>query len=72
MSDVTEINVETGEVAFRSYTNEEIQNINNLEAPEAPFIEIAQLDENKISAIAKLQALGLTEEEARAIAGIGA
>jgi hypothetical protein len=70
MSDVTEINVETGEVTFRSYTNEEIQNRNNLEAPEVPLIEPAQLDENKISAIAKLQALGLTEEEAKAIAGI--
>ena len=73
MSDVTEINVETGEITSRPYTNEEIQNRNNMEKPEGlepDQTEILNYLVNKQSALIKLQQLGLTEEEARAIAGI--
>ena len=73
MSDVTEINAETGEVAVRAYTAEEIQHRNSLEKPEEAVLQEEQAAAYlsvKQSAIAKLTSLGLTEDEARAIAGI--
>jgi hypothetical protein len=56
MSDVTEINVETGEITSRPYTNEEIQNRNNMEKPEGlepDQTEILNYLANKQSALIK-------------------
>ena len=73
MSDVVEININTGQVTEREYTEQEISYKAYLETqlvvPEPAAIEI---DPNVQSALNKLKALGLTEAEARAIAGIGA
>lgn len=69
MSDVTEINVETGEVVVRPYTEEEIQRRASLQKPEDPVVNQVDLP-NRQSALLKLQALGLTEEEAKALAGL--
>jgi hypothetical protein len=73
MSDVVEINLSTGQVTEREYTEEEIAYKayleNQLVIPEPTEVEI---DPNIQSALNKLKALGLTEAEARAIAGIGA
>jgi hypothetical protein len=73
MSDVVEINVNTGQVTEREYTEQEISYKAYLETqlviPEPAQIEV---DANVQSALNKLKALGLTEAEARAIAGIGA
>lgn len=69
MSDVTEINVETGEVVIRPYTEEEIQRRTSLQKPEDPVVNQVDLP-NRQSALLKLQALGLTEEEAKALAGL--
>lgn len=68
------VNCETGEVTVRDFTDEEIEQAAQtaLELAEQRAIleatEKAQA-EAKASAIAKLAALGLTEEEAAAIAG---
>jgi hypothetical protein len=80
MIDVTEINISTGEIIQREYTQEEINKRIELESnPPQKVIDIRsqdQLLENeeiialKQSAIDKLKALGLTEEEAKALAGI--
>jgi hypothetical protein len=73
MSDVTEINAETGEVVVRAYTAEEIQHRDAMQKPEELALQeeqIATYLSIKQSAIAKLTSLGLTEEEARAIAGL--
>jgi hypothetical protein len=73
MSDVTEIDAETGEVTTRAYTAEEIENRNNMEKPEELTFEEGQLSAYisvRESALAKLQSLGLTEDEARAITGL--
>ena len=73
MSDVTEINAETGEVTVRAYTSEEIQRRNNLEKPEDPLFDQTELSNyllNKQSALIKLQSLGLTADEAKAIVGL--
>ena len=69
MSDVTEINAETGEVVVREYTYEELQRRANLQKPEDPVVEQVDVP-NRQSALLKLQSLGLTEEEARALAGL--
>jgi len=70
MSDVIEINVETGEVTTREYTEQEIINRSNMQRPEEPFIEQLEQDPNKVSALVKLQSLGLTTDEAKAIVGL--
>lgn len=70
MSDVTEINVETGQVTLRAYTQEELDARANAVIPESVVIvenSIENYAEIKQSALSKLQALGLTEEEAKAI-----
>jgi len=63
MSRITEINCTTGEVTERDETAEEI----------AARQSNAQLEEEAVatrqSALAKLQALGLTEEEVQALLG---
>lgn len=73
MSDVTEVNVKTGEVIIRAYTDEELEAHNNAVAPEV-IVDISNDIENytelKQSALSKLQNLGLTEEEAKALAGM--
>ena len=77
MIDVTEINISTGEITQREYTQEEINKRTELESnPPQKVIDLRsqdQFSENeevitlKQSAIDKLKSLGLTEEEARAI-----
>jgi sugar-specific transcriptional regulator TrmB len=70
VSDVTEINVQTGQVTTRAYTPEELADRANAVAPESVIIieeSIENYAEVKQSALSKLQALGLTEEEAKAI-----
>lgn len=71
MSDVVEININTGEVIERQYTDQEIAYKEYLEnqiiIPDPVEVEI---DPNKQSALGKLQSLGLTEDEAKAIVGL--
>jgi hypothetical protein len=71
MSDVVEINVNTGEVTEREYTEQEINYKAYLESqlviPENTETEV---DPTRQSALNKLQALGLTEDEAKAIVGL--
>lgn len=71
MSDVNEFNAETGQSIVREYSEEELTQreidlINNAEVVSIPLPD----NEKLISAIAKLQSLGLTEDEAKAIAGL--
>ena len=71
MSNVNEFNAQTGQAVQREYTVEEsaqAQKDSSISAtPET--INVTE-DPVKISALAKLTSLGLTEEEARAIAGL--
>jgi len=71
MSQVNELNLETQEIVFREYTEEELQQRENeLSATvEVDSTEVG-LDPVKVSALDKLKSLGLTDAEARAIAGI--
>ena len=71
MADVNEFNAQTGQVVTRAYTAEELaqaQKDANISA--TPDTVSVSEDPVKISALAKLTSLGLTEEEARAIAGL--
>ena len=80
MTNITEINISTGEVIEREYTQEEIDRREELESnPPQKVIDMRSQDqflENqesiklKESAIIKLQSLGLTEDEAKAIVGL--
>jgi|LakMenE18May11ns_1017448.scaffolds.fasta_scaffold9047761_2 hypothetical protein len=80
MTDITIINVATGQVVEREYTEEEKDLRSELESSPPQEIISARLQEESLqnseyvalkqSAINKLKALGLTEEEARAIAGL--
>jgi hypothetical protein len=75
MSEMLEINAETGQSIERDYTDIEMNVLNDMinNIPEQMLNQLNQTPEediNKASAIIKLQALGLTEEEAKAIAGI--
>ena len=74
MSDIVEINVNTGEIIERDYSPEEISKIQQIEEHIRQYVEsnfIPAAENNvKISAIEKLKSLGLTEEEAKEIAGI--
>ena len=80
MTDITIINVATGQVVEREYTEEEKDLRSELESsPPQEIISVRLQEESlqnseyvalKQSAINKLKALGLTEEEARAIAGL--
>ena len=71
MSDVNEFNAETGQAVFRSYTEEELAQAQHDASivAEPEVIPVAE-DPVKLAALAKLTSLGLTEEEARAIAGL--
>ena len=71
---VVEVNCETGEVTKRPFTSEEIAQHEiekaDYEARKAQAEAEAQVRaELKASALAKLATLGLTEDEAKAIAG---
>jgi hypothetical protein len=80
MIDVTEINITTGEVIQREYTLEEkaSRNQRQLEPSAEDIKKLAELQssenieyvELKQSAMNKLVALGLTEQEALALVGI--
>jgi hypothetical protein len=80
MIDVTEINIATGEVIQREYTQEEKasrdQRQSEPSAEAVAKLAEAQASDNleyielKQSAINKLVALGLTEQEALALVGI--
>jgi hypothetical protein len=66
------VNCETGEVEIRSFTDEEMAQleIDRVASEEARAIAEAEAQakaDAKASALAKLTALGLTEEEAQAI-----
>lgn len=71
MSDMINIDINTGEVTYREYTQAEIEYRAFLESqivlPEPIADNSAEL---RASALAKLMSLGLTEEEARVIAGV--
>jgi hypothetical protein len=61
-------NTETNEIIDRDMNNEEILKHNNtLQEAENLRIKLAQEQARKESAIAKLKALGLTEEEVKSI-----
>jgi hypothetical protein len=72
MSDINEFNVESGQFILREYTETELskreEDLSYLPTESTVAIE---LNPKIISALAKLKALGLTEDEAKAIAGIG-
>ena len=75
MPDIIEVNAVTGEVIERDFTPEEAaQRAKDLadweEAKQIAADEAAAKEAAKASALAKLQALGLTEAEAAAIAGL--
>lgn len=71
MADILEINVPTGERVERDFTTEELaQRAKDEAAAQAAADEAAAQEAAKASALAKLQALGLTEQEAAAIAGV--
>ena len=80
MIDVTEINIATGEVIQRQYTQEEINSRVQRQTEPSPEaiakLAEAQTEDDtdiiqlKQSAINKLVALGLTEQEALALVGI--
>jgi len=63
MNRITEVNCETGEVTERDETPEEIAAREQAAQQEAEALATRQ------SALAKLQALGLTEEEVKALLG---
>jgi hypothetical protein len=78
MIDITEINISTGEVIEREYTQEEKNNRDQKqsEISEEALAKMAEAQEDlayielKQSAINKLIALGLTEQESLALVGI--
>ena len=75
MSDVLEINVPTGERVERDFTADELaqrekDQAEAAAAAQAAADEAAAKEAAKASALAKLEALGLTAEEAQAIAGL--
>ena len=71
MSNTVEINVNTGEVISRPYTEQEIEYRTYLETQlVVPDPIVDPSEEIRASALSKLMALGLTEEEARVIAGV--
>ena len=75
MSNIIEFNYETGETTMRDYTeaeisvNEEVSIQVNEILAQIPTVDTSLVD-NLQSAIDKLTSLGLTEAEAKAIAGI--
>jgi hypothetical protein len=75
MSDVTQLDVITGEEVSRKYTKREKDEISSLVVDQKEEINIiaAQEEQSKIlkeEALEILQGLGLTEAQAKAIAGL--
>jgi hypothetical protein len=71
MADVNEFDAQTGQAVIRAYTAEELaQAQKDASISTAPETTPVTEDAVKLSALAKLTSLGLTEDEARAIAGI--
>lgn len=74
MADVVEINASTGEVIERNFTEQELAQ-RAIDLAEFEALQLAKIAEEEAkaatrqSALDKLMALGLTEEEALAIAG---
>jgi len=71
MSDVNEFNAQLGEEIFRPYTDEELAQKEIDENKEFVF-DTTPTAENAalVSALVKLQSLGLTTDEAKAIVGL--
>lgn len=70
MAKIIEANCETGEILERDMTAEEQELHDSMLADGEQFEQaIAEEQANKTSALAKLQALGLTEEEVKALLG---
>lgn len=71
MSDINEFIADTSEVVVRAYTAEELELV-EADRNRLPQFDTMELPENELltSAIAKLQSLGLTVDEAKAIMGI--
>lgn len=66
-------NAETNETSVEQLSEEDLRlvaMIQEQKAIDAANAPVVVEDPNKVSAVAKLKALGLTEEEARAIAGL--
>ena len=75
MSDTTELNVITGQETTRNYTNEEKDALLNLKIDgkdqiDAIVAEEAQKNVLKQEALEILKSLGLSEDQARAVAGL--
>jgi hypothetical protein len=75
MSDTTELNVLTGEETSRDYTKKEKDAIKSLKVDGQSDIDVIIISENqnkilKQEALQILQNLGLTEAQAKAIAGL--
>lgn len=70
MSEVNELNAETKEAVYREYTPEELlqrdTEINAIITPDTAQV----FDPVRNAVIIKLMSLGLTEDEAKAVAGI--
>lgn len=68
MTQISELDAQTGVIEIRDATSEELQSL-----AEAGIIDfqsiVAEQEALKTSALAKLAALGLTEEEAKALLG---
>jgi hypothetical protein len=65
-----EVNAQTGETIERPLTTEEIKERNQVAAQDAKLVtDLQAKGAARQSALAKLAALGLTEDEAKAIAG---
>lgn len=70
MPDIIKVNCETGEVLERSMTTKEKKLYDSMIADGEQFAqEVAEEATAKASALAKLQALGLTEDEVKALLG---
>jgi hypothetical protein len=70
MENITEVNCETGEIIEREMTAEEKALHDSMRADGEQFEQtISEEAANKASALAKLQALGLTEQEVKALLG---
>lgn len=70
MSDVTEINVKTGQVKTRKYTQQELDARANAVIPESVLTVQESFEEQermKQSALSKLEELGLTSEDIKAL-----
>jgi hypothetical protein len=71
MSDINEFDAQSGEVVIRAYTKTELKQRVKDSSSDTPKEVVPNLESEALtSAINKLKTIGLTEEEAKAIAGI--